>query len=52
MHGPEPLSDPEKIGGSFVGKDILSFDQLDPNSLQHLFSFVPEMKKIAVNAEP
>jgi aspartate carbamoyltransferase len=50
-HNPDPTSVPPKIDGSFKGQDILSFDQLDPNSLEHLFSFVPEMKKIAVNAE-
>ncbi len=45
-------SSPEKINGNFVGKDILSLDQFDMQSLVHLFEVTETMKDIAVNARP
>lgn len=41
---------PEKIGRSFKGKDILSIDQFNPLSIADLFSKVPRMSEIARNS--
>ncbi len=37
---------PEKIGGNFVGKDIISLKQFDKDSINTLFKVVPKMKDI------
>lgn len=42
----------EKISGNFKGKDIISLDQFTPKDIEILFSFVPKMRQIAVNAKP
>jgi aspartate carbamoyltransferase catalytic subunit len=41
-----------KISNNFKGKDILSLDQFDPQSISLLFKTTQKMKKIAMNAEP
>ena len=46
-----PIFTPEKINGSFIGKDILSLDQFDPSSLFHLFDLSRKMREIGVNAQ-
>lgn len=43
---------PQKIQGSFKNKHILSFDQFSPQDINKIFSFVPEMKKIATENKP
>jgi len=45
-------TDPDKIAGNFKGKDILSLDQFSKEDIQLLFSHVPKMKDIAINAKP
>jgi len=47
-----PNTEPEKINGSFKDKDILSLNQFSKEDLHLLFSHVPTMKDIAVNAKP
>jgi aspartate carbamoyltransferase catalytic subunit len=42
----------EKINGRFKGKDIVSLDQFSPKDIKILFSLVPKMRTIAVNAKP
>jgi aspartate carbamoyltransferase len=43
---------PEKIDGSFYGKDILSLEQFDTDSIDHLFDITENMRDIAKNARP
>lgn len=42
----------EKINGRFKGKDIISLDQFAPEDIKILFSLVPKMRQIAINAKP
>lgn len=49
---PEAEFHPEKINGDFRGKDILSMEQFDPNSIDKLFKVTKEMSEIAKNAKP
>ncbi len=42
----------QKIGASYLGKDILSISQFDPNSINFLFEISSKMREIAVNAKP
>jgi aspartate carbamoyltransferase catalytic subunit len=46
------ITDPDKISGNFKNKDIVSLDQFSPDDIKLLFSHVPQMKDIAVNAKP
>ncbi|MDO8583134.1 MAG: aspartate carbamoyltransferase [bacterium] len=41
-----------KIDGKFKGKDIISLDQFSPKDIKILFSLVPKMRDIALNAKP
>jgi aspartate carbamoyltransferase catalytic subunit len=43
---------PEKINGNFKGKDILSMEQFDPNSITRLFKITKIMSEIGKNAKP
>ncbi len=45
-------TDPQKIEGNFKRKDILSLDQFSPKDIELLFSHVPVMKDICINAKP
>lgn len=42
----------QSINGNFKGKDIVSLDQFTPQDIIILFSKVPKMRTIAVNARP
>ncbi len=42
----------DKINGNFKGKDIISLDQFSAKDIKLLFSLVPKMRTIAVNAKP
>lgn len=42
----------ETISGSFIGKDIVSFDQFSIEDLSILFDLTGRMKQMAVNQEP
>lgn len=42
----------KKINGNFKGKDVISLDQFTPYDIKILFSLVPKMRAIAVNARP
>ena len=46
-----PLT-PERINGNFVGKDILSLEQFDPESLETIFRTASQMRDVAKNARP
>ncbi|MBI2034698.1 MAG: aspartate carbamoyltransferase [Candidatus Levybacteria bacterium] len=41
-----------KINGNFRGKDILSLEQFDANSIKKLFTITAKMSKIAKHARP
>lgn len=43
---------PDKINGSFKGKDIISLDQFSPKDLAILFRHTKKMAEIARNARP
>ncbi len=43
---------PDKINGKFKGKDIISLDQFSRQDIKILFSKVPKMRTIAINAKP
>lgn len=42
----------EKINGNFKGRDILSLDQFDPESLETLFKLAHKMEDVAKNSRP
>lgn len=42
----------QSINGNFKGKDIVSLDQFSPKDLKIIFSLVPKMRTIAINAKP
>ena len=42
----------QSINGKFKGKDIISLDQFTPKDIKILFSKVPQMRTIALNAKP
>ena len=42
----------QSINGNFKGKDIVSLDQFTPEDIKILFSKVPKMRNIALNAKP
>jgi aspartate carbamoyltransferase len=42
----------QRINGDFKGKDILSLDQFDTQSIEKLFAVTAEMAEIAKNAKP
>lgn len=46
------ITEPDKIHGSFKGKDILSLDQFSKEDIHLLFSHVPMMKDICIHAKP
>jgi aspartate carbamoyltransferase len=45
------VSEPDKINGSFIDKDIVSLDQFSSQDIELLFSHVPQMRDIAVHAK-
>jgi aspartate carbamoyltransferase catalytic subunit len=45
-------SEPQKINGSFKGKDIISLDQFSPKDIDTLFKLARKMKLIAANGRP
>jgi aspartate carbamoyltransferase len=40
------------IGGSFVGKDIVSLEQFSPRDLQTVFDLADQMKQVVLNNQP
>lgn len=42
----------QSINGNFKGKDIISLDQFSSQDIKILFSKVPKMRTIAINAKP
>ncbi|MDP2637521.1 MAG: aspartate carbamoyltransferase [Candidatus Levybacteria bacterium] len=43
---------PDKINGNFKNKDIVSLDQFSLKDIKTIFSLVPKMKQICLNAKP
>lgn len=48
---PETEFRPEAINGNFKGKDFLSIEQLDRDSLEIVFRYMPQMQDICVNSK-